>query len=162
MIQAKLERTFDEATVSIIVQKFQSLPPKTKKRVEVASNIFDVLGNLLAFNSQKAAKTALKCCTSTYLKARQHAILFGPGCPRPNSKRKRTFPIKRILYELDAFAENQMALRISSFQSTSTGAPVSYLTDTVSALWRSYKAVHLNRIGRTMFLNTLRKTAFRE
>src|SRR3989338_10693192 len=160
MIQAKLERTFDEATGSIIVQKFQSLPPKTKKRVEVASNIFDVLGNLLAFNSQKAAKTALKCCTSTYLKARQHAILFGPGCPRPNSKRKRTFPIKRILFELDAFAENQVALRISSFQSTSTGAPVSYLTDTVSALWRSYKAVHLNRIGRTMFFKYFAQDRF--
>jgi len=143
-----------------ICRKFRTTPLRTQKRVEIASKIFDVFGNLIYFGSQKEARAALRCCTSTYQKARRHAIVFGPGCIRPKYHRKRMKPMLSIMQELEMFAEDKMALRLSSFQSTSDGTPVNYLTDTVSALWRAYKSDHPSGVGRTLFFRYFANSRF--
>jgi len=151
IIRAKMEKTTDEAACQDIIEKFRATIKGSSKRVEVASRLFDVFGNLLHFRSQRQARRSLGCCVTTFLKAKQHAIIFGPGAKSPRKTRNRATPIRDVLEELESFAASKMACRISSFQTTSTGLPVNYLSETVSALWRSYQSEEGAKIGRTMF-----------
>src|SRR3989338_2773623 len=56
ILQGRLEKGCDEESATKLCRKFQSVPPRKKKRVEIASKLFDVFGNLLHFHTQKEAK----------------------------------------------------------------------------------------------------------
>jgi len=148
--------------INWIIQKFKQCPRKTHNRVVIVSKIFDDLGNLLFFRTMREAYRALDCCLKTLYKARKHAIVFGPGFPLFKQKKNRK-DLSHLLTELQCWAETQMILRISSFETTSEGKPVSYLTDTIGELWKQYLADDAleQRVGRTLFFRFFSQNRFR-
>lgn len=151
IMQQQIDKQVDDAAAARLIEKFRQTPKRSHKRVVIASRMFDVDGNLLFFSSQKIARASLGCCRQTYQRARQHARIFGPGASRSAHKRKTQTPVRQILHQLEIFAENKMAVRISSFQTTTSGQPISYLTETITALWRTYQREQPNGVGRSMF-----------
>src|SRR3989338_1443910 len=94
IMRDKLEKTTDRTACRDIIEKFRVTIKGSSKRVEVASRLFDVLGNLLHFRSQRQARRSLGCCVTTFRKAKQHAIIFGPGAKSPRKKRNRSTPVR--------------------------------------------------------------------
>jgi len=145
-----------------ICEEFKAQKPGTAARVQIASKIFDDLGELRMFKKKIDARRALQCCRSTFDAAKKHAIIFGPGCPKPRNISKRSSSVKGLVQELQHWAEANMTLRISSYQTTREGEAISYLLSSINELWNLYSSTTQSRVGRTLFFRFFSQPKFQK